>query len=308
MNLSCPLCGHQDHIVVYSQLPQYPDAHIVKCNNCGHLYTLLKKEIDVDSLYADEVYKVVENRNTVFDKILNREYKGTLKILKAFTKQTGSLLDFGSGKGKFGSLAKDNGWQVKCIETSPERAAYAKNIYGLEVSTAFYSAGNIFNTWFDALTLFHVLEHLPDPKPLLGQLIKDNLKKDGLVVIEVPNIKSWQSRIAKDRWIHLDVPRHINHFSPGRLDGFIREIGLEPVKRTFFSYHLGVLGMVDSLLRIFGYNKNIIYELKNRKSKALIVKVAILLPFAVLMEWIASSLGKGGVIRVYARRTGQAIS
>jgi 2-polyprenyl-3-methyl-5-hydroxy-6-metoxy-1,4-benzoquinol methylase len=303
MNLTCPLCGHQDHTVVYSRLPQCPDADIVKCDHCGHFYTLLKKDIDVDNLYADEIYKVVENRNSVFDRILDREYKGTLKKLKAITKQTGSLLDFGSGKGKFGSLAKESGWEVKCVETSPDRAAYAKNIYGLEVNTAFYSGGNIFDTWFDALTLFHVLEHLPNPKPLLEQLIKDNLKKNGIVVIEVPNMRSWQSRITGDRWIHLDVPRHIHHFTPERLELFLQEIGLRPLKRTYFSFHLGVLGMVDSLLKLFGYKKNIIYELKNRTSRSLVVKVAILLPFAILMERIASGLGRGGVIRVYAGRT-----
>jgi 2-polyprenyl-3-methyl-5-hydroxy-6-metoxy-1,4-benzoquinol methylase len=303
MNLTCPLCGHREHTVLYSRLPQCPDADIVQCDHCGHLYTLLKKDIDVDNLYVDEIYKVVENRNSVFDRILGREYKGTLKQLEAITKQTGSLLDFGSGKGKFGSLAKEGGWQVKCVETSPDRAAYAKNIYGLEVNTDFYSAGNIFGAWFDALTLFHVLEHLPDPKPLLERLITDNLKKDGIVVIEVPNIRSWQSGIAGNRWIHLDVPRHIHHFTPERLDRFVNEIGLRRVKRTYFSFHLGVLGMVDSLLKLFGYKKNIIYELKNRTSRSLVVKVALLLPFAVLMEGIAAGFGKGGVIRVYAGRT-----
>jgi SAM-dependent methyltransferase len=256
----------------------------------------------MDNLYADEVYKVVENRDSVYDKILNREYRGVIDNLNALSRQKGSLLDFGSGKGKFGSLVKENGWQVKCVETSPERAAYSRSVYGLEVYTGFYNSGNIFHTYFDALTLFHVLEHLPHPKPLLEELIKNNLKEDALVVIEVPNINSWQSRIAGNRWIHLDVPRHINHFTPRRLEEFLRELGLRPVKRSFFSFHLGVLGMVDSLLKLFGYQKNIIYELKNKKSRTLLVKIALLLPFAIIAERIASVLGKGGITRMYLSR------
>jgi SAM-dependent methyltransferase len=262
----------------------------------------LRKEINMDNLYADEVYKVVENRDSVFDKILNREYRGVIHKLNALRGRKGSLLDFGSGKGKFGTLAKGDGWEVKCVETSPERAAYSRSAYGLEVYTGFYTSGNIFNTHFDALTLFHVLEHLPDPKPLLEELIRSNLKEDALVVIEVPNIGSWQSRIAGNKWIHLDVPRHINHFTPRRLEEFLREIGLRPVKRSFFSFHLGVLGMVDSLLKCFGYKKNIIYELKNKKSRSLLVKIAVLLPFAIITERIASLIGKGGIIRIYLSR------
>src|SRR6188768_447170 len=186
MNISCPLCNAKDNTTVYKQLPQYTSASIVKCNNCGHFYTLLHEEIETDKLYNDEVYKVVENRGSAFDKILDKEYGSVIKKIISLKPQKGCLLDFGSGKGKFGSLAKEKGWQVKCIETSPERAGYARKVYGLDVNTEIYSTGNIFNIHFDALTLFHVLEHLPDPKPLLKELIGHNLKKDALVVIEVP--------------------------------------------------------------------------------------------------------------------------
>jgi 2-polyprenyl-3-methyl-5-hydroxy-6-metoxy-1,4-benzoquinol methylase len=300
----CPLCGEKNQTVIYSKLPQCPDADIVRCDRCGHLYTVLHREIDTSGLYADEVYKVVDNRNSIFDKILHREYKHVLGQIESLQRKKGSVLDFGSGKGKFGSIAKENGWQVKCVETSPPRAAFARDVYGLDVYSEFYSSGNIFGQSFDALTLFHVLEHLPDPKPLLEALIKDNLGKDGLAVIEVPNVNSWQSRIAREKWIHLDVPRHIHHFTPERLELFLGEIGLVPAKKSYYSFHLGVLGMVDSLLRSMGYRKNIIYELKNRKSRSLLVKIALVLPFAVVLERLAAAAGKGGVIRLYLRQKG----
>ncbi|HEX3934172.1 MAG TPA: class I SAM-dependent methyltransferase [Puia sp.] len=298
----CPLCGEKNRTVIYPKVPQCPDTDIVRCDRCGHLYTVLHREIDTAGLYADEVYKVVDNRNSIFDRILAREYNNVLKQIETLQRKKGSVLDFGCGKGKFGSLAKANGWQVKCVETSPPRAAFAREVYGLDVNSDFYSSGNIFGMSFDALTLFHVLEHLPDPRPLLEALIKDNLNKDGLAVIEVPNVKSWQSRIAGEKWIHLDVPRHIHHFTPERLEQFLGEIGLAPVKKSYYSFHLGVLGMVDSLLRSMGYRKNIIYELKNRKSKSLLVKIALVLPFAVVLERLAAAAGKGGVIRMYLRR------
>jgi 2-polyprenyl-3-methyl-5-hydroxy-6-metoxy-1,4-benzoquinol methylase len=302
MNQICLLCHSENVSFVYKYLPQYNDADIMQCNDCGHQFSIVRKEINIDELYNDEIYKIVENRNSIFDRIIQREYNGVLRQLDKFSIRKGNLLDFGCGKGKFGSLARENGWKVKAVETSPDRAAYARNVYGLDVNSEFYTAGSIFNIPFDVITLFHVLEHLPKPGILLDQLIKDNLTDKGFVVIEVPNMSSWQSGIAKENWIHQDVPRHIHHFSPERLEKLLQEINLRPLKTTSFSFHLGVLGMVDSLLKQFGYKKNIIYELKNKKSRTLIVMIALLLPVAYIVERVASGFGKGGVIRMYLIR------
>ncbi|HEU5164337.1 MAG TPA: class I SAM-dependent methyltransferase [Chitinophagaceae bacterium] len=299
MNICCPLCGAEEHIVVYKKVSHITSADIVKCDKCGHYYSFFKKDIEADKLYNDEVYKIVENRNSVFDKILTKEYGKVIRKIISFKPQKGYLMDFGSGKGKFGSLAKENGWLVKCVETSLERAAYAKEVYGLDVNTEFYSTGNIFNTHFDVLTLLHVLEHLPRPKPLLKELITQNLKRDALIIIEVPNFSSLQSSIAKDKWMHLDVPRHLSHFTSESLDKICNEIGLFQVKKSFFSIHLGVLGMTDSLLKRLGYKKNIIYELKNKKSISLRISILLILPIAILLEYISSIVGKGGIIRKY---------
>lgn len=299
MSLNCPLCHIKNYTIVYKNLPQYSEASIVKCNHCFHIYTLLNHEPEADKLYNDKVYKVIDNRDSLFDKILSWEYNRVIKKMNVLKPSKGSLLDFGSGKGKFGSLAKKNGWQVKCVETSRERAEFAKKNYELDVNSEYYSTGKIFNTDFDALTLFHVLEHLPSPKILLNELIKCNLKKDALVVIEVPNIKSLQALIAGNKWMHLDVPRHINHFSSIRMDQLANESGLVPLRTTFFSFHLGVLGMTDSFLKLFGYNENIIYQLKNKKSKILILSIALLLPFAFIIESFAAIIGRGGIIRKY---------
>lgn len=299
MNTCCPLCGAEDNTIIYKQIPQYTSADIVKCENCGHFYTFLNKAIETNQLYNDDVYKVVENRNSVFDIILNREYGKVIMEITSLKPKKGYLLDFGSGKGKFGSLAKENGWQVGCVETSLERARYAKETYGLNVNTEFYSTGNLFNIHFDVLTVFHVLEHLPHPKSLLKELIHHNLKEDALIVIEVPNFKSLQSYIAKDKWMHLDIPRHLSHFTPECLDQFCRGLGFFPVRKSFFSLHLGVLGMTDSLLKRLGYQRNIIYELKNKKTISLIASILLVLPIALLLEYISSVVGKGGIVRKY---------
>ena len=299
MKSTCPLCHSDEFTYVFKQLPGYPDASVVKCNACAHFYTKLTKPVDVASLYSDEVYEVVENRRSIFDKILSWEYRRVLTRAKKFLSPPYQLLDFGSGKGKLGSLAMEAGWSVKCVETSPQRAAYAKEVYGLEVSSDLFTSGQIFGMRFNLIALFHVLEHLPEPAVLLNELTQANLDRNGVLLIEVPNIKSWQASLAGNRWMHLDVPRHVNHFSPIRLKAFMNALAFQPVRKSFFSFHLGVLGMTDSLLKAFGYKKNIIVELKKNKSKARLIPVLIVLPFAFIIEGLASLLQHGGVIRMY---------
>jgi 2-polyprenyl-3-methyl-5-hydroxy-6-metoxy-1,4-benzoquinol methylase len=302
MNSPCPLCHHKDYRTVYAQVAFFPDAEVVACRYCGHFYTVLHTEIDKSGLYADEVYQVVENRDSVYDRIMNLEYGAVLGMLGRLRPNKGWLLDFGSGKGKFGALARAAGWQVRCVETSEPRAAYARSVYGLEVNSEFFAGGSIFGVPFEVLTLFHVLEHLPEPAELLAALFRENLREDGLAVIEVPNFSSWQSKIARRKWLHLDASRHIHHFTPDRLRRFLRELGLEPVRTSYWSWHLGLLGMVDSLLRLFGYRGNIIVQLKNGKNAALLLKIGLLLPFALVLELLAAGLRRGGIVRIYLRR------
>lgn len=299
MTSCCPLCSEKGYTVVYKTLRQYPGAIIVKCSNCFHVYTFLNHEPDPDKLYKTDAYTITANQNSLFDWILNWEYKRVLKKIRSFKRPLGSLLDFGCGKGKFGSVAKRKGWNVKAVETAIERADYAKNIYQLEVNTNYYKTGRIFNSEFDVLTLFHVLEHLPDPGILLRELIKYNLAKDGLVVIEVPNFQSLQARIGGSNWMHLDAYRHISHFTPGKLEELGRELNLKTVSKSFFSFHLGVLGMTDSFLKLFGYRKNIIYELKNKKKFGLLFCMLLVMPFSLIFETLASATGHSGIIRKY---------
>ena len=297
MNLTCPVCKSPRYAYYYKDL--IPDTSIVKCLDCSHIFTFSTRNVDTDELYTDEVYKVVENRDSIYDKILNREYNKVLHKIDGYKPGKGYLLDFGCGKGKFGWLAKNDQWKVKCVETSPARAAYARQVYNLDVNTGFFESGRIFDNMFDVITLFHVLEHLPQPQQLLKELVSANLNKDGLLIIEVPNINSFQSALAKEKWMHLDVPRHINHFSYIKLKELTEQTGLTVIRSSYFSIHLGVLGMLDSLLKRLGYRKDIIYELKNRKSKKLILQILLILPFAIFLEGVSALLGKGGVIRMY---------
>lgn len=117
------------------------------------------------------------------------------------------LLDFGAGTGDFLQFAKNKAWEVYGIEPNDQARNLAKE-KGLNL---FFSLEEFKNDQFDVITLWHVLEHIPNLKECLRQL-QTLLKPGGILVIAVPNYKSWDAKKYKGFWAAYDVPRHLWHF------------------------------------------------------------------------------------------------
>lgn len=293
--ITCPVCKTS---------PQKPNKNqsIVSCDYCGTGWTFLSKDIDSDSLYTDEVYALVDNRKSVFERIIFLEAEKILKTARSIHPLAVTVLDFGSGKGQFLAVAKGLGWKGLGIETAKERAAFAKEKYQVEVFVERYEEGQIGLDGFDFITLNHVLEHLPDPIKLINELLEKNLAPNGLVYVEVPRADSWQATIAGDKWIHWDIPRHLTHWTESALENEFAKIGFQKVRVRRFSIHLGVLGMLQAILSKVGFRENLILHLKRKKSFGLLIAVGIFLPFASILELIAAGFGKSGILGVYLKR------
>jgi SAM-dependent methyltransferase len=262
------------------------------------------KDVDVAELYADDVYQVVDNRDSIFEKIILREAKRVLRQAECYLDgDSRMLLDFGSGKGQFLLQGKRMGWSSLGIETARDRAEFAKKKYGVEVKEELYSGGAVSEQKFDLITLNHVLEHLPEPMSILYELLEHNLQANGVLMIEVPRLDSWQSKIAGTNWMHLDIPKHLSHWTEQQLIAELEKMGFKPIGCRRFSIHLGVLGMLQSLASRTGYNGNIILALKRRRTLGLVIRVAFLLPSAVILELAAVPFSRTGIIGLYLRRS-----
>lgn len=277
---------------------------LIQCQHCNVTWSLIKEEINQSSLYEDEVYEVVDNRGSVFEKIIFYEADKVLSTANRLLDKPikPRILDFGCGKGQFLFRAKKSGWDTNGVETAPARAAFAREKYGIEVTTQEYESGVIGEGNYQLIVLLHVLEHLPKPLPLLSEILKANLAINGVLVIEVPNYNSWQSKLAGKKWMHLDLPRHLTHWNEKSLKQELENVGLKAVYQESFSFHLGVLGMLSSIMSRFGYKQNIILQLKQHRSMKLMFLVALCMPFAMIAEVIASIFDQGGVLRIYFRR------
>ncbi len=301
-NTACLICKSSISETLF-EIPQPAGNcyYIKKCSNCASVYTYYAHEINVNELYDGQDYTVKDTRNSIFFKIQKWEYGSVINTIRNITgSQSPSILDFGAGKGLFLHFAAFKGCLVKGIESSQPRAEYARKYFGLDINTDYYTSGSVFNTTFDVISMFHVLEHLQNPSELMGNLIKSSLKPGGLLIAEVPNFGSWQSKWAGNRWLHLDVPRHLSHFNESTIEKMINDTGCRIIKKEYYSIHLGIVGMVQSIFTWFRYRGFLIADLKENKSLILLAKVLLVLPFAVLLEGLAVLFKKGGIIRCYA--------
>jgi 2-polyprenyl-3-methyl-5-hydroxy-6-metoxy-1,4-benzoquinol methylase len=141
----------------------------------------------------------------------------------------GRLLDVGSGSGIFAARMRTLGWEVTCVEPDGNAAAVARSAFGLDVHTGTVEAAALPAASFDAITLGHVIEHVPDPIATLAEC-RRLLRRDGLLVAITPNIRSLGRRTFGRHWMHWDVPRHRYLFSTESLAEVTRRAGLRAVQ------------------------------------------------------------------------------
>jgi hypothetical protein len=161
---------------------------------------------------------------------------------------------------------------------------------------------------FDLAILWHVLEHLEDPSQTF-ELLSQLLKAGGLLLLEVPNYSSIQSRLAGKHWFHLDTEHHLHHFSNQGLQRLLRRRGFEILKTSTFSAEQCPYGALQSFLNMIGFPREQLYRLLKREIAQPFLKksvhyalAALLTPAAASFSLAEALLGKGGVLRVTARK------
>jgi len=195
------------------------------------------------SYYESEDYiSHTDGKRSFFEKIyqLVKSYalKNKLKIINSYSSK-GSLLDIGAGTGEFLLAAKKDGWQVNGIDPS-EKAKKIAESKGIEFSNSLESLPD---HSFDIITMWHVLEHVPDLNKQILEL-KRLLKANGTIFIAVPNFKSFDAKYYQEYWAAFDVPRHLWHFSKKSIKLLFQEkdmklVDVLPMK--FDSYYVSLL-------------------------------------------------------------------
>jgi 2-polyprenyl-3-methyl-5-hydroxy-6-metoxy-1,4-benzoquinol methylase len=208
----------------------------------------------------------------------------------------GSLLDVGCATGTFLSAIRDFGaWQVWGIELSLGAARQAR-ARGLDVVVARFEDIQLAAGSLDAVTLWDVLEHLPDPVDALGQ-IRAALRPGGHVFLNVPALDGWDARLFGAYWCGLDLPRHLTLFDRASMTRALAAAGLEAVAMGYpTGSHYSVTQSTRQLLAAHAAPGNWAATLA-KLTEGPLAHVA-LAPYG----WLAEGLGHGASLTVAARR------
>lgn len=184
-----------------------------------------------------------DSKRSLFEKayhfVKSIALKNKLDLINSLQPNKGKILDIGAGTGDFLTVAKQNGWQTIGVEPSDKAKAIAlkKGISFVEQTS------ELENNSFDLISMWHVLEHVPNLDNQIKEL-KRLLKPDGTLIIAVPNFKSFDAKYYGQFWAAYDVPIHFWHFSKTAIKLLFEKEGMKLKKvlpMKFDSFYVALL-------------------------------------------------------------------
>ncbi len=249
---NCPVCGKssfqiiltaQDHTVSKKMFD------ICRCGQCGLMFTqdVPGPEAIVSYYASDNYISHSDTQKGTINKLYHLIRKKTLLakmrlVQKETGKDRGRILDIGCGTGAFLFTMQQAGWSSTGLEPDTNARSKAKKLYQIDLLPS-DELFKLSSESFDAITLWHVLEHVHQLHEYVEQ-VKKILTENGRLFIAVPNYTSHDAKVYKENWAAYDVPRHLYHFSPQSMKVLMNFHGLQIINKKpmwFDSFYVSML-------------------------------------------------------------------
>jgi 2-polyprenyl-3-methyl-5-hydroxy-6-metoxy-1,4-benzoquinol methylase len=328
-HVKCNLCGAEDTKFILRARYRFHKRkkeffNLVKCRKCGLMYTNPRpNEKEISQYYPSWYHSRADTKVTDIEKTkiwgipwreaMQKKAEPFLKYKKGE-----KILDIGCGDGSLLKFLKESGWQTYGVEPHETSSLYAQEVLGLNVFSGRLEDANYPEESFDVITLFHVLEHLHDPSQVLKKAFS-LIKRDGILIIEVPNFRSFEAKIFRSKWIGISAPLHLYHFTPQSLRLMLMNCGFVPMKVGFVPEKTRyVAGYSESLryfladLGLYPVRRKRIESMKEEcagesnsmdsswSSRLHLIEYILFKPMAYFMD----KIGLGSNLLVVARRKG----
>ena len=291
----CPVCKSSSIQTVFSAKDNTVSKELFAvwhCNECSARFTQdVPKQETIGTYYASENYISHSDTqkgviNKLYHVVRKKTLAGKMNMIKKETgKEFGNILDVGCGTGAFLHTMQQAGWEIAGLEPDEAARTKARSLYNIEALPSDKILDLPANS-YDAITLWHVLEHVHQLHEYVAQL-KKLLTENGRLFIAVPNYTSYDAKTYKENWAAYDVPRHLYHFSPQSMKMLMNLHGLQVTKikpMWFDSFYVSMLseqykngkgniiaafftGLVSNIKTIFDKEKcsSIIYIISKSK-------------------------------------------
>lgn len=293
--MHCDLCGENQLVVLFWAYDRRFETSkerfaVLRCQSCGIGQTYPRPATDQLREFYPEVYHPTKDPpKRYYKKYIERFQKDKVAKLKRLV-SNGKILDVGCGVGYFLKEANEAGYEAMGIEISEVAVSTGRRRLRVNILCGDFITHPFDDRSFDVVTLWHTFEHLADPRTALEK-IRTVLRPQGLLVIGVPNLSSFQARLFKSRWYHLDVPRHLFHYSPVSLVRLVEEHGFCVSRIDHYSREHNGSGILGSLMRLSPPNEAFIYKL---------IRKTVGITFANALAWLESTLYQGGTFSLFA--------
>ena len=261
----CLVCGEEQARAAFAIEGFTPLVFVCASCGLGRLHPMPDLE-QVASFYPNEYYGEPGRKfQGVVERLVRWVGERHISFLSSDLRPGARVLDVGCGRGVILGALADRGFEVHGVEISLEAARgtdpRAEIRIAASLADAAYPA-----TYFDEVVIWHVLEHLHDPKAALLEA-RRILRPGGRLVVAVPNFSSLQARWAGAAWFHLDLPRHLWHFPLAALRRLLGDCGFEVRSEHHFSLRQNPFGWLQSALnRVPGLPRNGLYTILQRRA------------------------------------------
>ncbi|MCC5931949.1 MAG: class I SAM-dependent methyltransferase [Cyclobacteriaceae bacterium] len=286
---NCPICKSK-HIFYKSTIVDHSISgekfDLFECKQCEFLFTNPRPDkIEINSYYASENYISHSDKlkNPIDLLYKTARYLMLRKKRKLLEKHThkGNLLDIGCGTGHFLEHCKENGWNVTGIETDDKTRNNTQKRKKLDIFKSIFEISD--DKIFNAITLWHVLEHIHDIDTTM-EFIYKHLSDKGTLFIALPNRDSYDALYYGEYWAGYDVPRHLYHFSDKNIMNYLSKYKLNITEKIpmpldayyvsilSYSYKYGKKSYIKSFYHAYISNKKALKNNKNYSSNIFVVQ------------------------------------
>ncbi len=312
----CPACGSESCPALWPG-SGVDGWRVLHCEACDAAFTFpTPSDEQLSASYAPAYYGNHNQRFTpLLEWLVRRIRARRARQLQRLVKR-GRVLDVGCGRGWTLNALREQGFEVQGVELSEHAARHAREQLQLNVAVGPFEPRQYADGTFDAIVIWHVLEHLRDAPSLLSELARI-LKPGGVIALAVPNRASDEARRFRDAWFHLDLPRHLWHFSADELCGRLERAGFTIERQSHLAWEQNLFGAIQSQLNACGCERNLLYDMLRGESarrvrhpwrefpgQSLLSLLGLMTLFvpACLLNLVAATRQRGATIDIYARR------